>query len=67
MKRVYKLRDEARQCFRVADLTADNTVAAALLAYACELEQRARLMESAKKKKKRTAASRGDRAESRPL
>jgi len=36
MKRVYKLRDEALQCFRVADLTADNRVASALLAYACE-------------------------------
>ncbi len=49
MKRVRKLRDEARQCFRVADITADNRVASALLAYACELEQRARLIETAKK------------------
>jgi len=50
MKRVKKLREEARQCVRVADRTTDNKVAAALLAYACELEQRARLVESAKKK-----------------
>jgi hypothetical protein len=50
MKRVKKLREEARQCIRVADRTADNKVAAALLAYACELEQRARLVESTKKK-----------------
>jgi len=49
MKRVYKLRDEARQCFRVADLTADNRVASALLAYGCEFEQRARLIENSKK------------------
>ena len=49
MKRVRKLRDEARQCFRVADITADDRVASALLAYACELEQRARLLENSKK------------------
>jgi len=48
MKRVRKLHDEARRCFQVADRTADNKVAAALLAYACELEQRARLIEGAK-------------------
>jgi hypothetical protein len=48
MKRVKKLREEARQCVRVADRTTDNKVAA-LLAYACQLEQRARLIESAKK------------------
>ena len=59
MRRVYKLRDEAQQCYRVADRTADNTVAAALLAYACQLEQRARLIESAKKK---SGASSADRA-----
>jgi hypothetical protein len=49
MKRVRKLRDEARRCYRVADLTADNKVASALLAYACELEQRARMIENSKK------------------
>ena len=49
MKRVHKLRDQARRRFRVADLTADDTVAAALLAYACEPEQGARLIESAGK------------------
>ena len=47
-KQIKKLREEARQCVRVADRTADNKVAAALLAYACQLEQRARLIESAK-------------------
>jgi hypothetical protein len=52
MRRVKKLRAEAQRCVRVADRTADHKVAAALLAYACELEQRARLIESAKKKKK---------------
>ena len=50
-KQLKKLREEAQQCFRVADRTADNKVAAALMAYASELEQRARLIESAKKKK----------------
>jgi len=49
-KQLKKLRKEAQKCFRVADRTADNKVAAALLAYACELEQRARLVESTKKK-----------------
>ena len=44
-----KLHEEAQRCFRVADRTADNKVAAALLAYASELEQRARLIDSAKK------------------
>ena len=42
----------------MADLTTDNTVAAALLAYACELEQRARLIESAKKQERRVACQR---------
>ena len=48
-KQLKKLRDEAEKCFLVADRTADNTVAAALLAYACQLEQRARLVENSKK------------------
>lgn len=43
-----KLREEAQQCVRVADRTIDNRLAAALLAYACELEQRAKLIESTK-------------------
>jgi hypothetical protein len=64
-KQLKKVRDEAQQCFRVADRTVDNKVAAALLAYACELEQRARLIESGKKKQ--TAGSSGDRAENRPV
>ena len=49
MKKVSKLRAEAQHCIRVADRTADNKVAAALLAYACELDQRARLIENSKK------------------
>ena len=46
----------------MADRTADNKVAAALLAYACQLEQRARLIESAKKQGRRVS---GDQAEHR--
>ena len=61
-KRLKKLREEARQCVRVADRTADNKVAAALLAYACQLEQRARLIESARKLGRRIS---GDQAEHR--
>jgi hypothetical protein len=49
MKKMSKLRAEAQHCIRVADRTVDNTVAAALLAYACELEQRAQLIENSKK------------------
>jgi hypothetical protein len=54
VKKQSKLREEAERCVRVADLTADNKVAAALLAYACELEQRARLIENSKKPKHRS-------------
>jgi len=43
--KTHKLREKARQCVQVADRTVDNKLAAALLAYACELEQRARLIE----------------------
>jgi hypothetical protein len=50
VKKVRKLRDEAQQCVRIADITIDDKVAAALLAYASELEQRARLIENSKKK-----------------
>jgi len=49
-----KLREEAQKCVRVADRMADNKVAAALLAYASELEQRARLIEQNKKKPARS-------------
>ena len=49
-KKAKKLREEAQKCVRVADRTTDDKLAAALLAYACELEQRARLIESAKKR-----------------
>jgi hypothetical protein len=49
VKKVRKLRDQAERCVRVADTTADDRVAAALLAYASELEQRARLIENSKK------------------
>jgi hypothetical protein len=59
-KKIHKPCEEAQQCSRVADRTWDNKVAAALLAYACELEQRARLIESAKKPVSRIS---GDRAE----
>jgi hypothetical protein len=45
-----ELREEARRCVQVADQTADDKVAAALLAYACTLEQRARLIEGTKKR-----------------
>lgn len=48
-RKITKLRAAARHCAQVAGQTVDNKVAAALLAYACELEQRARLIESAKK------------------
>jgi hypothetical protein len=61
-RKITKLREEARQCVHVADQTTDNKVAAALLAYACELEQRARLIESAKKQKKPDRPLSGDRA-----
>jgi hypothetical protein len=47
-KTIKELRQESQQCIRVADRTADNKVAAALLAYACELEQRSKLIENAK-------------------
>ena len=63
-KQLKRLREEAQKCFRVADRTADNKVAAALLAYACELEQRARLIESAKKEGRQI---RGDRAGEHPV
>ena len=56
-KRVNKLREEAQQCIRVADRTFDNKVAAALLAYACELQQRAKLIESANKPTARLSAT----------
>ena len=39
------LRDEADRCIRLARQTIDNSVASALFAYACELEQRAQLLE----------------------
>ena len=46
--KTHKLREEARQRVRTADRTIDNKLAAALLTYACELEQRARLIEKHK-------------------
>jgi len=42
-------RNRAEQCRAIASGTGDNRVAAALLAYACELEQRARLIEIGRK------------------
>lgn len=49
MSKVRRLREEAQRRIQIAKRTADNKVAAALMAYACELEQRARLIENAKK------------------
>jgi len=49
MNKMSKLRAEAQHCIRVANRTVDNKVAAAILAYACELEQRARVIENSKK------------------
>jgi hypothetical protein len=48
-KKANKLHEEAQKCVHVANRTTDDKLAAALLAYACELEQRARLIENAKK------------------
>jgi hypothetical protein len=62
-KKAKKLRKEAAKCVQIADRTADDRVAAALLAYACELEQRARLIERAEKPTQITVS--GDRAGSR--
>ncbi len=45
MKTPGNLRDEADRCIRLARQTIDNSVASALFAYACELEQRAQLLE----------------------
>jgi hypothetical protein len=45
VKKVDDLRVEAQRCVGIANQSADNKVAAAFLAYACELEQRARLIE----------------------
>ena len=47
MKTPEDMRDEAERCVRLARQTIDDSVASALLAYACELEQRARLLEDA--------------------
>jgi hypothetical protein len=45
VKKVDDLRVEAQRCIGIASQSADNKVGAAFLAYACELEQRARLIE----------------------
>ena len=58
MLKINKLRNEARRCVRVADRTADNKIAAALLAYACDLEQRARRIENAKLPYRRSGSPR---------
>ena len=52
MRAIDDLRAEARRCLGIVNLTVDDKVAAALLAYACELEQRARLVEAARKKRR---------------
>ena len=45
MKTPDDMREEAERCIRLARQTIDDSVASALLAYACELEQRAHLIE----------------------
>ncbi len=45
MKTPAEMRAEAERCIRLARQTIDNSVASALLAYACELQQRAHLLE----------------------
>jgi hypothetical protein len=45
MKTPQEMREEAERCIRLARQTIDDSVASALLAYACELEQRAHLLE----------------------
>jgi hypothetical protein len=47
MKTPEDMREEAERCIRLARQTLDDSVASALLAYACELEQRAHLLEDA--------------------
>ena len=46
MKTAKDMREEAERCVRLARQTIEDSVASALLAYACVLEQRARLIES---------------------
>ena len=45
MKTPGDLREELDRCIGLARLTIGNSVASALFAYACELEQRAQLLE----------------------
>ncbi len=45
MKTAAEMREEAERCMRLARQTIDDSVASALLAYACELQQRAHLLE----------------------
>ncbi len=45
MKTAQELREKAEQCLRLGRATTDDKVAAALLAYGCELEARARQIE----------------------
>lgn len=45
MQTTKDMREQAERCVRLAGSTLDDSVAAALLAYAGELEQRARLIE----------------------
>ena len=45
MKMSKDMREEAERCIRLARQTIDDSVASALLAYACELEQCAQLVE----------------------
>jgi hypothetical protein len=45
MRTPKNLLEEAERCIRLARQTIDDSVASALLAYACELQQRAHLIE----------------------
>ncbi len=45
MKTPEEMREEAERCIRLARQTIDDSVASELLAYACELQQRAHLLE----------------------
>ena len=49
-KKAHKLREEVQKCFRAVNRATDDRIAAALMAYACHLEQRARLVERPKNK-----------------
>jgi|GEM_PF-2811296 hypothetical protein len=61
MKTPKEMREEAERCVRLARQTLDDSVASALLAYACELDQRAQLLE-----RRASSDSAADKTEPRP-